>query len=326
MIQLLRERVAARRGARSAGGLELGIGDDAAVWRPAPGALEVITTDALVEDVHFRLRTTTWEDLGWKALAVNVSDLAAMGATPRYALVTVGLRPQLAVADVLALYDGMLELGERFSIDLVGGDIVAAPVFMVNITAIGEAAGPLLRRDAGRPGDLLAVTGTLGASRGGLTLLEAGRRPPDGPQRLFQAHLRPEPRVREGAALVAAGVRCGMDLSDGLLGDAARICERSDVMAVIEASRVPVDPALAATFPDRAIQMALGGGEDYELLCAAPAEIVDRATQALAALGTPLTVVGRLAPREESGPLVRVLGPTGEPLALDEQSWDHFRE
>lgn len=325
LIQLLQQRIAARGAGRAAEALELGVGDDAAVWRPTPGAVEVITTDALIEDVHFRLRTTSWRDLGWKALAVNVSDLAAMGAAPRYALVTLGLRPRIAVADLLALYDGMLDLAERFGVEIIGGDIVASPVFMLSITAVGEAAGPLLRRDAGQPGDLLAVTGTLGAARGGLRLLEAGRRPPDGPGRLYQAQLRPVPRVAEGAALVGAGVRCGMDVSDGLFGDTTRICERSGVAAVIEAARVPVDPSLAAEFPDQALRMALGGGEDYELLCAAPPAVIERATRALAEVGTPLTVVGRLESRQDTGPLARVVGPRGEPLALDQESWDHFR-
>jgi thiamine-monophosphate kinase len=305
--------------------LALGIGDDAAVWLPVDHARQVVTTDALVQGVHFKLSTTAWRDLGWKSLAVNVSDLAAMGAVPRYALVTLGLPGDTSLGDLLELYGGMMDLAERFELLVIGGDVVASPAFLLSVTAIGEAMGDLLRRDAGRPGDLLAVTGTLGASAGGLRLLEAGRGPGHGPARLFEAHLRPWPRVAEGTALVRAGLRCGMDLSDGLVGDTTHICEQSRLGALIELGRVPVDPALGPEFGDDALRMAIAGGEDYELLCAGPTAAIDRARTELSTLGTPLTVIGRLTDRPTEGPLVRVIDASGRPVAPEYGSWDHFR-
>lgn len=153
---------------------EVRIGDDAALWRPAPGANEVLTTDALVADVHFRTRTTSWLDLGWKALAQNVSDVAAMGAAPRRAFVTLGLCPDTPVSDLELLYTGMQELADRYGLAIVGGDTVSSPVFFISVSVVGELRGDGLRRGAGRPSDVLAVTGTLGGSRGGLEILEAG--------------------------------------------------------------------------------------------------------------------------------------------------------
>lgn len=325
LIQLLQRLSETRRAPRSTD-VELSIGDDAAAWLATPGARQVVTTDALVRDVHFELSTTSWRDLGWKALAVNVSDVAAMGAAPRLALVTLGLERDARIPDLLELYDGLLDLAEATGTQLVGGDVVASTVFFVNVTVIGEASGELLRRDRGQVGDLVAVTGTLGASAGGLRLLQAGQRPGSGSPRLFQAHLRPLPRVAEGAALVAAGLRCGMDVSDGLLGDLTHICERSGVGALIRTDRVPVEPELSAAFSAEALGLAIGGGEDYELLCAGPPALVERAALSLASLGTSLTIIGELTPPPDSAPLVRLVDATGQPVAAERSSWDHFRD
>jgi thiamine-monophosphate kinase len=327
LIARLQAHLDARLAASPSGrpALALGIGDDAAVWSPLGQARQVVTTDALVQDVHFKLSTTSWRDLGWKSLAVNVSDLAAMGAAPRYALVTLGLPGDTSLSDVLELYEGMIDLAGRFELLIIGGDVVASPALLLSVTALGEATGDLLRRDAGRPGDLLAVTGTLGASAGGLRLLEAGRRPGQGSSRLFEAHLRPWPRVAEGAALVRAGLRCGMDVSDGLVGDTTHICEQSSLGALIEVDRVPVDPALRAEFGAEALQMAIAGGEDYELLCAGPAAAIERARTELSGLGTAMTVIGSLTDPPTEGPLVRLLDAGGRPVATERDSWDHFR-
>jgi len=146
----------------------IGIGDDAALWEPTPGYREVLTTDALIDGVHFRHTTTSWRDLGWKALAENVSDIAAMGATPTRAFVTLALRPDTLVSDLVQLYEGMAEHARAYHFEIAGGDTVSSPVTMLSITVVGELAGNGLRRGAGQPGDLLAVTGTLGGSAGGL--------------------------------------------------------------------------------------------------------------------------------------------------------------
>jgi thiamine-monophosphate kinase len=320
---------------------EIGIGDDAALWQPTPGLREVLTTDALIEDVHFRHRTTSWRDLGWKALAQNVSDIAAMGATPTRAFVTLGLRPDTRIADVEELYRGMAglalsvsELGRAFVI--AGGDTVSSPFTMLSITVVGELAGEGLRRAAGRPGDLLAVTGSLGGSAAGLTLLEqgdAGLQHPDVAS-LVALHRRPQPRIVEGQTVAEAGVRCGMDLSDGLLGDAGKLAYASGLSATLEMERLPLPRALVRQFGDeQARMMALAGGEDFELLVAAPATVMERASIRLAEQSSDhdligrvvsLTVVGRL----EKGPpgQVTVLDGHGQPITPPRSSWDHFRQ
>ena len=305
----------------------IGIGDDAALWEPRPGFREVLTTDALIEGVHFRHSTTSWEDLGWKALAENVSDVAAMGARPTRAFVTLGLRPDTRVADLDELYRGMAELAAAYRFDIAGGDTVSSPVTMLSITVVGELEGEGLRRGAGQPGDLLAVTGTLGGSAGGLALLEAGAAALDNADVavLMRLHRRPEARVGAGLLLAEAGVRCGMDLSDGLLGDAGKLAYASGLAATLDLLLLPMPSALVRQFgTDRARMMALAGGEDYELLIAAPEDVIDRAASAAFRRDAgEVTVVGRL----DAGPpgQVTVLGPGGEPIAPPRSSWDHFR-
>lgn len=156
--------------------LALGIGDDAAVWEEAAGVFSIATTDALVEGVHFTHETTSWYDLGWKAMASNVSDIAGMGASPRFALVVLGAHGDKEVEDVLEMCRGMADVAGRFGAGVVGGDTVSSPLTMISVTLLGEAAGsrrsdgtlPILSRFAARPGDILAVTGRLGSSGGGL--------------------------------------------------------------------------------------------------------------------------------------------------------------
>lgn len=314
----------------------VGIGDDAAIWRPSPLAASVITTDALVAGVHFDLATTSWYDLGWKALAANVSDIAAMGAHPRLALVTLALAGDPPVAEVEALYDGMADLAAEYGVALAGGDTVRSPHLFLNLTVVGESEPigedgewPLLQRARARPGDLVAVTGHLGASGGGLRWL-SGDRPAGAAESaaapLVDAHLRPRPRVAEGLACVAAGLRCGMDLSDGLLGDLTRIAEAADVGAVIQAAAVPIHPALHALYPDDALTLALTGGEDYELCVCGPPPLLATAAALLEHRRLqPLTVVGHVVEAPASGPRVRVVDEQGQPIALGRGAWDHFR-
>lgn len=305
----------------------IGIGDDAALWEPTPGRREVLTTDALIEDVHFRHRTTPWRDLGWKALAENVSDVAAMGALPTRAFITLGLKPNTRVADLEDLYRGLAEIAEAYRFAIVGGDTVSSPFTMLSITVVGELEGEGLRRAAGQPGDLLAVTGTLGGSAGGLELLEAGDAPADDPdlEPLVTLHRRPRPRVAEGLVLVEIGVRCGMDLSDGLLGDAGKLAYASGLSAILRPHLLPMPPALSDCFgEDEARRLALRGGEDYELLVAGEPETIAAASLRLRELGLePLTPVGHL---ETGSPgQVRLLDRQDRPLAAPRSSWDHFR-
>jgi thiamine-monophosphate kinase len=306
---------------------QIGIGDDAALWEPRPGYREVLTTDALIEDVHFRHATTSWRELGWKALAENVSDIAAMGARPTRAFITLGLRPETRVADLEELYRGMAEHAAAYGFAIAGGDTVSAPVTMLSITVVGELQGEGLRRAAGRPGDLLAVTGTLGGSAGGLMLLERGEMPLDAPavESLVRMHRRPAPRVAEGQALAETGLRCGMDLSDGLLGDAGKLAYASGLCAVLRPHLLPLPPDLIDWLgEDAARRMALTGGEDYELLVAGEPETIVAASVALRERGlAPLTIVGHLCDGRAGE--VTLLDPDHRPVAPPHGSWDHFR-
>jgi thiamine-monophosphate kinase len=263
--------------ARATGdGVLVGAGDDAAVLRQSPGEVQIVTTDALVEDVHFRLDWTDWSSLGHKALAVNVSDIAAMGGLPATAVVTLGLRGDELVSDLEAMYRGMGELARRHGIVIVGGDIVRVErERLISVTAMGRArAGSVLLRSGAKPGDAIGVTGTIGASAAGLEILKHPKRF-DGmvtADRLVRAHLRPEPRVDAGQLLVEHGATAAMDLSDGLAGDLPKILTASGVSAEIEATRLPVIAAVRALFPDHWQELALKGGEDYELLFTIPEE------------------------------------------------------
>lgn len=333
LIARLAARVPRAAPAPGAPGLYLGIGDDAAVWLPTPHTASVVTADALIEDVHFRRATIRARDLGWKALAVNLSDIAAMGARPRYAVVTLALPADTPLAWFDAFHAGLGEAAAAHQTLLVGGDLTGGSLVAISVTLFGETAPlrdgtpPLLRRDAAQPGDQVAVTGTLGAAAGGLRLLEMARtagtdlatleeRATADEAALLAAHWRPQPRLGPAATLLASGVRCAMDLSDGLLGDARRIAEASGVRIALEAPRVPLAPPLQRRFPDDALALALGGGEDYELLCTAPPAVLAAASAALAREhGLPLTVVGRVE-AAAGAPDVQVVDAAGTPLPL----------
>jgi len=313
--------------------LVVGIGDDAAVWRESSSQYTMSTTDAMVEGVHFTCATTDWYDLGWKAMASNISDIAGMGGIPRYALVVLGASGELEVTNVLDLCRGMADLAGRFGAAIIGGDTISSPLTMVSITVLGEAvrgqdrggAPPILRRSAACPGDWIAVTGRLGSSAGGLELLLKGSGRVDAQfAPLAEAHRRPVPRVEEGQLLVSAGVRCGMDLSDGLIGDLTRICRASGVSALVEVDKLPVDPLLREAFGERAVELALSGGEDYELLCAAPAEILSEAQLLLHRAGVDLTVVGTIVDRDLERAPVMLCEADGQLRMPTRKGWEHF--
>lgn len=314
-------------GVRGGAGVRLSIGDDCALWEPTAGEMVVITTDSLVEGVHFRLDWTGWEDLGHKTLAVNLSDLAAMGAQAAVAVVTLALRGSELVEDLVRLYRGMGALAARTGTRIVGGDIVRSPAATAfHVTALGETrGGRALRRDGARVGDVILVSGTLGASAAGLRLLgeEAGsaRRQATTAGLLLDAHRRPEPRLALGEALLAGGASAAMDLSDGLLGDLPKILQRSGVTAMIDEERVPVAAAVRALYPDARLDLALRGGEDYELLATAPPDRVAGLQAAAAGLGLDLTVIGEV--RAAGGALLTLRTGGVERVAVA-GAFDHF--
>ena len=306
-------------GANRPPGLLLGIGDDAAAWQ-IRDTTQVLTADAFVEGVHFRRDFASWEDVGWKALAVNLSDVAAMGGSPGVATVTLGLPPDLEVAAVDGLYRGILGCSAQYGGAVVGGDVVSSPVVFIAVSLTGTAER-LLTRSSARPGYAVAVTGSLGGSAAGLDALLQGLCLQEGDAvALRSAHLRPQPRMQEGALLAKRGVPCAMDISDGLVPDLGRVCRAGGVGAVVEASSVPVHPVAKRVYPERSLAMALGGGEDYELLFAAPPDLVKDVLGALPGGGA---VVGRIV--EDAAARVVVLDETGRPLDVTSYGWEHFR-
>lgn len=300
--------------------LLVGIGDDAAAWQVG-SAVQVFTTDTLVDGVHFRFSCASPWHIGWKGTAVNLSDVAAMGALPQYALVTLGLPPEVPVAWVDDLYRGMLAALAHYGAQIVGGDIVRSPVLFITVAMTGLTDLPLLLRSTARPGDAIAVTGPLGGSAGGLRLEEHPIPvPPDISNALREAHYLPKPRVAEGRLLAREGIRCAMDISDGLLDDLGKLCTASGVAARIFLGNIPIHPALRSAFPDDAETLALSGGEDYELLFTGPPTLVERL---LTLLPPGAAILGEIV----QGPpgSVTVLRGSGEEVKLAKGGWDHLR-
>ncbi|HUB09737.1 MAG TPA: thiamine-phosphate kinase [Myxococcales bacterium] len=294
-------------------GLVLGPGDDCAVLRPSPGHELCATTDAVVEGVHFD-RRFTMEDVGHKALAVNLSDLAAMGAVPRWFLVALELRAGVAPSVLDGLARGMAPLARAHGCTLAGGNLSRGRALAVTITALGELpAGTALRRDGLRPGDVLAVTGTLGAAALGRKDLRAGRR-----TSAARAQLRPTPRLAAGRA--ARGIAsCAIDVSDGLAQDLGHLCDASGCGAELWASCLPAAAGVRRR-RDR-LRLCLAGGEDYELLLGVSPRRWPQLERRLAAAGTALTEIGR-AVAERGLRLAPAPGGTPRPIAA--RGFDHF--
>ena len=294
----------------------VGPGDDAAVWQPPPGYALAVSQDAQVEGVDFRRHWMTPHGLGLRAAAAALSDLAATGATPAYLLATLCASGDALADDLLAVHLGLADAAEAAGCVLLGGDLsrIDGPL-VVDVHAAG-AVDPeaLLRRDAGRPGDLLAVTGVLGRAAAGLAQLQAGRAVEPA---WLEAQLRPRARLAEGRRLAAGGARCAGDLSDGLLVDADWTARASGCGAELWLDRVPVDARLGEVFGERWVELAIAGGEDFELLAAAAPGVLDGWPAELA----PLSVVGRLV--DASG--VRLLDTeAGRPLPLPKPLSRHF--
>jgi len=298
--------------------LLIGIGDDAAAWK-GDTSIQLATVDSFIQGIHFPAGTAPWPELGWKALAVNLSDIAAMGGTPRYALVSLALPPQTEVDDVTALYTGMLKLARQHGVTIVGGDTSNAPLVVISITVLGNSPQKqILTRSSAKPGELVAVTGHLGAAAAGLEMLTKKLKfAPKATARFRQAFLHPTPRIAEGQLLLKQGVKTAIDISDGLVADLNQICKASRVGARIDTDRVPVEPKVLAGFGDKALELALTGGEDYELLFTAGAEIIDKVKKAASC---PVTVIGEIT----AGEGVTAVDRQGNPVDLGKSGWEHF--
>ena len=319
-----------RRASRRSPAVRVGIGDDCAVLEPASGSLLLATTDLLIEDVHFRRRWAAPTDIGWKALAVNVSDIAAMGGRPRWGLIALACPDAVTVEEAEGFYAGVQALATEHDVVIVGGDTCASPGgWIVNVTLLGEAVRAPLLRSTARAGDVIAVTGSLGRSAAGLALLEANPAPAgvpgDARADVTAAHLRPRPRTREGLWLgEAGGVTAMIDLSDGLATDLGHLCEESAVGARVDLARIPVDGSVrevARALGRDAVRWATGGGEDYELLLTCAPDALDRLAGGLArATGTALTAVGEMMPAADG---IRYLDACGEAVSVG-PGFEHF--
>ena len=302
--------------------LIIGIGDDAAAWH-GDASTQLATVDSFIQDVHFSLAIASWNELGWKALAVNLSDIAAMGGVPRYALVSLALPGHTEVEDVTALYKGMIELAQQSGVTIVGGDTSSAPLVAITVTVLGSTRSQderILTRSAAKLGEKVAVTGYLGAAAAGSDMLTKKLQfDPEVTASLKGAFLRPYPRIAEGQLMVEQGVKTAIDISDGLISDLKQICKASHVSARIEVDRVPIQPAVKANYGDRALELALSGGEDYELLFTASAEVIDKVRTAASC---PITVIGEII-ADKPGE-VTLVDSKGNPFNLRKAGWEHF--
>lgn len=310
LIARIRDRCAHRRG-----DVGLGIGDDAALLDVPASRQLVACTDTLVAGVHFPVGTAPGH-IGWKSLAVNLSDLAAMGAEPAWALLALTL-PDADAAFVERFADGFAELARAHGVSLIGGDTTQGPL-AVTVTALGSVPrGAALKRNGARVGDAVFVTGTPGDAAAALKMLMETHCPPAA---LLARLQRPEPRIAAALALRGTASAC-IDVSDGLLADLGHVCTASGMGAELDADALPLSSALAANFDaDACRQFALAGGDDYELCFTAPSVLESRIGEAIAATGCSVTRIGRIV----AGSGVRVLDSDGNEITPPRAGWEHF--
>ncbi len=330
LIERFRRRFKSRRsrapkGARLEGcGLPVGIGDDAAVLRPAAGKEWVITTDAFLEDVHFLRKVHPPKSAGYKALARATSDIAAMGARARYFFLTLGLPDACSGSWLDGFLDGMARAARRFDLTLAGGDTTKYPVVVSSLTVLGEIdEGRAILRSGARPGDLLCVSGRLGQAELGLRLVQMNWQKKKPWAGLLKKHFYPEPRLGLGEWLASHRLATSMiDASDGLSTDLGHLCKASGVGATVWVEKMPivkVAPGLQRLGLDP-LDMALNGGEDYELLFTVPKKFASRLPRKLG--GVPNTVIGEITDSRS----VLLVNPGGECKPLLPRGWDPFRK
>ncbi len=306
--------------------LLVGIGDDSAVLRPKKDTDILLTTDLLVEDIHFDLKYTTFRQLGHKALAVNISDIAAMGGIPRYLVVSIAIPGELDINDIDEFYRGIGTLAKRFGISLAGGDTSASKKgIFISFTLLGDVEpGIAIARSGARVGDSIIATGSLGDSSAGLEILKKGEETEKGYNYLKKRHLMPIPRVDEGRFLATNKLATSMiDISDGLLSDLSHTLDESGVGAQLFLEKIPISPQLKSYCAEKEVsplKYAFSGGEDYELLFTASKRSISRITNNPLLKKTGVSVIGQIVKRRG----IRWAGHN----KIDEEAlkgYDHFK-
>ena len=326
------DRMAQMLGAPDDDDLLVGIEDDAAVYRAGEGRVHILTTDALIESVHFDRMFTPMQNLGAKAVSVNVSDVVAMNGRPRYATVAIGVPNNFTVEAVEKLYEGMRQACEAYDLTIIGGDTTAARHLTLSVTVVGEAKETdIVERRGAQPGDVLCVTGDLGGAYAGLKVLLAQHKamreegesftPDLDPHRyVIERQLSPHARLDVVADWAERGVmpHALIDISDGLASEVHHICDRSDCGALLQSAAIPIDletRAVADQFAEEVDTYALYGGEDYELVFALPEEELEKLDP------ESFAVVGECTPADDG---VQIRMPEGDVMPLAKAGFSHF--
>jgi thiamine-monophosphate kinase len=304
----------------------IGIGDDAAVLCPSPHHLQLFTTDMLVENVHFDLQTMSPWQLGYKAMAVNFSDIAAMGGEPKHAVISLAPTEHTSLEFIVSLYEGMKTICREYRVNIVGGDTVSSPSgLIINVAVLGEVEPErLVRRSGAQVGDLILVTGTLGNSSAGLDVLTHGVKDRyEFTGRLVAAHLTPRPQVAAAREIGCYGPSSMDDISDGLASEANEIAAASKVGMKLYAGQIPLLTELrqaAVTFNKPALDYALYGGEDFQLLFTMSPERFSKLPARVAAVD--LTVIGEVV---DAAAGVLLVSECGQTAVLEPKGYNHFR-
>ncbi|HEY2923281.1 MAG TPA: thiamine-phosphate kinase [Candidatus Binatia bacterium] len=314
-----------RRTAPTGRGVRIGIGDDAA-WVDNPARSSLVTADLLIEGVHFDLRWTSLFELGYKSLAVNLSDISAMGGVPAFAILSLGIPANFDSEQIDDLYRGVNTLARKFGVAIVGGDTNIAKSLIISVCVIGDPPPQPIRRSGARIGDDIFVTGTLGDSALGLKLLKRNwpRLARRHIMQLLQCHHRPTPRIIAGALLARTRLATAMiDVSDGLLQDLGHVCRASRTGAVIWNERLPLSPAYRALAGKDGTRYALSGGEDYELLFCARPQNRKRIEKLEQRAGVGITRVGTCVAAAKG---ITVIDGFGKALPIRFTGHDHFKK
>jgi thiamine-monophosphate kinase len=305
-------------------GVRLGIGDDAA-WLECSSRTFLITTDLLIEGVHFDLKWTSFYGLGYKTLTVNLSDLAAMGGSPAYLTLSLGIPVDFKSEDIEEFYRGIRAVASESGVALVGGDTSAARGFFISAALVGHCPHRPITRSGAKAGDDLYVTGTLGDSALGLKLLKRrmSEEKNSAASYLISRHQFPTARLKAGALLAREKLaRAMIDVSDGLLQDLGHLCKASGVGAVIWQAELPLSSPYRTFAGTKGALYALTGGEDYELLFSLRPRDRTRLEKIRKRLRVPIARIGKCLPSSEG---IKVINHNGEPLSIPEMGYDHFK-